>query len=300
MRNAYLNRQQYDLLPVLYMPTNVFACVDKDWQQRSGEKTRQEGLEVCRMLSSLVKQFAELHPDWQFYSRYHTYMHDALDDFYIYKGKELLGSVSTSGGGRKYYITSPLIKEKLERGSGRETKSYDKALYWLKTLQPKTLDTKMQESKGAIEAAIRRAKNDCTSELDYKVRNMLTYLKEYVYENFSTLSSIAVKAGMHESVVSAISDARVRLDVVENVMGDDYNKGVSVLIQDNVYVITNPKEHINKYTTYSSSDTIPDNIRRGIGILKLAADESFVRDVGYRHDSTRFFVLTESTDDQTS
>lgn len=301
MRVPYYNREHYDVVPASDMPSNVFACIDKDWQQRSGEKPREGGLIVCRMLYSLVKQFAEQRPDWQFYSRYHTYAHDALDCFYVYKGKELLGELSTSGGGRKYYITSPLIKEKLERGSGRETRSYDKALYWLRTLQPKTLDAKMHEHTAVIENAIRRFRNDQKGELDYKLRNMMSYLRSYVYDNWGAMSEIATKAGMDKSVAEAIEETRDKLEVVRNIAGDnDLENGVAVYLQDNMYLVGNPKDCVNKFTTYSNGDTLPDNIRRNLGILKLAADESFVRDVGYRHDSTRFFVVTREPHDDSN
>ena len=65
------------------------------------------------------------------------------------------------------------------------------------------------------------------------------------------------------------------------------------MIHEGAYVVAHPKGSINKYSVASTGDMLSDTMRMNLGILKLAEDGSFIPEVGYRYDSTRFFVMTE-------
>jgi hypothetical protein len=295
MSNIFTNGD-YRLYQCVGMPSNVKIKVRKEWLD-DGNTPNDRGLSVEFLLQNILDKFAKAHPDWQIYGRYSTHREPPVETFAVYKGDEKLGELSTSNMGRKFYVTSPAIRDGLERGSGRETKSYDKAWQLLQTIQPETLETKLINATAEMQSSMNRFYSRTTEEHDRNMRYMIQHLSEYINTNWETLCQIAITNGMPEGTGLKIKDKREALDTIKVMVADNYKNGVSVVLHGDVYVVSNPPQNVCKSVVYSNGDRLPDNIRRNIGLLKLTSDETFVRDVGYRYDSTKFFVLTGETNE---
>ena len=65
------------------------------------------------------------------------------------------------------------------------------------------------------------------------------------------------------------------------------NSALTVMIRDDKYVLHRSNMPIFALT----SEYLPEQVRRAIGLLKLVDDGQFVRDVGYRHKADQFLVV---------
>jgi hypothetical protein len=64
---------------------------------------------------------------------------------------------------------------------------------------------------------------------------------------------------------------------------------VFITIVDDVYVVsTNRNDPINPNMI---TKNLPESLREGLGLLKLAGDNQAVSGVGYRYDATKFFIM---------
>lgn len=291
-----LNAKDYDIRTIPNMPSNVIIGLSRDWMARNPDQpVSEESLSLTPMLRDLVRPFAMNHSDWRFEAIYPVYTTRGIDGVTVYKDNEKLGEISLSCRQSKYYITSPLIRQKLERGGGRETKDLEKAKKWLLTMQPMTLEARGEENRKQVASAVDSGIREIEGTFLRRYRELSHHLRHYIRKNMDTFAPIAKEAGMSADDLEAFERACDEYDSIRPVaQARIQGRGKFVAIRNGVYVVSDVLgDSINQHVVYSHSDSLPDYIRRGVGMLKLSADNNFIHGIGFRYKENRYFVIEE-------
>lgn len=289
-------RSSDEIRQVTDMPSNVQIAIDQSVVKASPDyKVKDEGLRVDARLFRIVWTYASQNPDWVFETRYNTFF-DAqpITEFRVRKGDETLGSFGIDRTG-KYHVTTRKIQEELQRGRKRETKDEARAFKLVGTMYPKTLYEQAKEEMSRTTHCIGTADRYAESCERRSYEALAKYIKPYIQSNLAQFIEVAVSNGMQANEVEQMNKDIDNLNIIRpihNAQKED--KGVFVLIVGDVYVVSvNSPDVAAPHTVYSDSDKLPDYIKRGVGMLKLVEDNQLVAGIGYRMNSTRFFVLKE-------
>jgi hypothetical protein len=290
-----LSPKEYDLRPIEGMPSNIVVGVGRDWLAEPNVQLEPDRMKLRPKLRDFILPFIKAHPDWRFETRYNFFGTKQLEDIRVFKGDEELGNIGLMGRSEKFYISSPKIREGLERGGTRETKDEKKARKYLETFEPKSTQEKALEARGTIDNAMdslyRQARNDYRRAHE----SFNVYIRKYIEDNIEQLLIIAKANGMTEHNVENFTTYMDTHRIVEGVYSvKEQHKGEFVLIEDGRYIVCENDPLMSTPTAVVyHSDNLPDHLRRGIGMLKLSQDKNFVTGVGFRYSEHKFFVLKE-------
>lgn len=294
-----LDRKDFEMRQAIGMPPNVLVGINKDWLNRGTVTEPQvvddRGMTPHPKLRDLIRVFASDHPECIIECRYSVWSPEGgADHFRFWHKNDLIGELGLTHRG-KYTVTSRNIREGLERGANRETENKGKVLKYMRTFVPQSLESKMSEVMPRIESAFNRACGDNYEKYSESYRRVSKYLDKYVMENWERLSPIMLAEGATQAMLDKFYNSIEPYKMSKDMHDKFGSKAVMVSIENGgVYCVTNPTVNgvspVNRYTVYSSSESLPDNIRRGIGMLKLV-DEGFLDGVGYKASETRFVVL---------
>lgn len=293
-----LDRKDFEMRQAIGMPPNVLIGINKDWLSRGNlpepPVVDDRGLTPHVKLRELIRVFASDHPEYVIESRYSPYSPESgADHFRFWYKTELLGELGLTHRG-KYTVTSRIIREGLERGANRETENKTKVLKYMRTFVPKTLNDKMCDVIPRVKSSFNRSYSDLLDTYTDTYRRVAKYLDKYVMENWEQLKPIMLAEGATNVMLDKFSSSIEPYKVAKAMYDLSDDKGVVVSIEDGVYCVTNPSvngvDPVNKFTVYSNSESVPDKIRRGVGMLKLI-DKGFLEGVGYKASETSFVVL---------
>lgn len=210
-------------------------------------------------------------------------------DFVIYEDDEALGKVAITHKGRCYKVevNNDRINAARERGTGYFTEDPVKAqLRIRKTFFKRNNDERVEKAAEAADSLLkredqskswdyRRAKDALLDKAgDFVVKNMEAYLQAY--------PSLSAKKGKYD-------DARANFGVVKKIK-EAFDNGKSVVVAFNgTHYIVKSEEGVKTL----SDETLPYEMRRKVGLLKLVQDGQMISDVGCRVDGATFVLLPE-------
>ncbi len=128
--------------------------------------------------------------------------------------------------------------------------------------------------------------------LDREIDDIFRTTREFVIENWESFAQLLVTGGvLHESRVQNVIDQRGEV-ATTSTLHKLYKKdvGYNVLIKGDYYYV---RDRSAKTTDKHTFDTLPDAIKRGVGLLKMVPDSTFVNGVGVRRKETSFYILGE-------
>ena len=292
-----LDRKQFEIRVCSGMPSNVIYGINKDWLANGNSDIDEAKTKVNSYLQDIIRAYASDHPDYIIESRYAPYGSSyGLDTFRFYAKGENIGELSVNSKGR-YAVASPMIRRELERGSCRETKDRKKLIKLMRTFIPKSTDEKMSEAMSKIQSRMYREYHDKRSDFTDAYKTVCRYIEQYVRDNWETISSAVLTGGGTTGNIEAFNKAMEPHDTAKYIhWALENGKAVMVHIEDGVYCVSNPpfvnpEKPVGKYTMYSSSESLPVNIRRNIGMLKLMSEYECMAGVGYKADDNQFVVL---------
>lgn len=261
-------------------------------------KALQEGnLRTNRALFQVLNNLTLSKPNWRFKvsdSSTNSSNKRIITRFTISEEGETLGSVGIQYKGRSYkvVVTNARIDAKRERGSG----------YW--TEDPVKAELAIRKNFFRLDKSERldKAKDAAATLINREVNN-----KQYALRNCEHMvygdSDNFVKAHLHEylsefpSRKTYFDQAKVAADEAEvvGIVKDLFDKGQAALVVlDGTHYIVQGSET----KTYDDS-TLPYDLRKKVGMLKLVNDGQMVSGVGCRVDAHTFVTMPESKEDQT-
>jgi hypothetical protein len=164
-------------------------------------------------------------------------------------------------------------------------KTFDKYFYSVSPAEVITTD--MQEmSKCTLLATILR------SRLVDKILEVVKGNMDYVIANWESIGGAMEAAGvLHPTKMEEIrqqkGEAATTTDLANTYSA---NVGYNVLLHGGYYYVNDRRTQL---TERYERDALPDNIKRGVGLLKMVPDDTFIAGVGVRRRDYSFYVLGE-------
>jgi hypothetical protein len=215
-------------------------------------------------------------------------------DFNIYEDDEFLGKVTITHKGRSYKIkvSNDRINAARERGTGYYTEDPVKAqLRIRKTFFKANNDERVEKAAEIAESLLKKENQSKAWEYrhakdalldkagDFAAKNMEAYLQAY--------PNLLPKKSRYD-------DARANYGVVKKIK-EAFDNGKSVVVAfDGTHYIVKSEEGVKTL----SDETLPYEMRRKVGLLKLVQDGQMISDVGCRVDGATFVLLPEDEKEQ--
>jgi len=219
----------------------------------------------------------------------------------VWKGETKLGSIICSYG--RYELTNDRIRKKLKRSTSKKTNSLDTALAIFKReFKPPSEVEGLEAANESICQIFARAKQN----MNYKVQRLIPAAmisRDLKKESFTLLLKALELQGVPEDDIEKYAEEYETYRAIKSIT---YPKPIGLVVKigndGNYYTQQyNPRAfdgHLTALPVDSySPESLPDSLRRDVGLLKLLEDDSFLVDVGYRLNNTSFFVrgTNEST-----
>ena len=250
---------------------------------------------ILELLNKLYLKF----PSWVFvlgnnYNKTITIVH-------VHHGetRERLGTINReySGGEFKYKISNERIKKQRERGRSTVTKDMDKAVLLIKkNFYPITFNEKFKSTienvVNGMDSAIRRS-GGSLHDANYRVTSKATDWVKNNYDLFLTF--VREKDNLtHDNLLLEMSKAKKAQEEHDSMKEvREANNKTFVILKNGSYMVKQ-KDKCNVY----SDDDLPEELKLSMGMLKLAPDQYFISDIGYRYSSTEFLIIHEEKKDE--
>lgn len=258
-------------------------------------------LEVSPLLRSVITKLAVDKPLWDFIGNASS--GPFLVAFSVEQSGEKLGDIGIDWSGRhaRVYIRNKRIAAGLTRNDRYKTADIDKAVLKVEKMFG-AMSTNERIAAAAEKAAqsINLAVNHKWSQIrdaEHKIERVSSqYIEEEGYEGFvAWLKSQHTRKA--KDTLEGI-DNKVRLDVemltIEKVK-DHFNNGKAVLvIRDGGKYIVKRGDKVDLY----DDNTLPQEMRGKLGMLKLVEAEQFVTDTGCRINAETFVLILEEVKDE--
>ena len=264
-------------------------------------------------LDELIHTVAIKHPEWTFIADapwgYARAIEDSgvqsrdiievpIADFEVFHDKEKLGSISANGYLRNkpaFQMINHRISEKRQRGTGTKTTDIKKALRIVeKEFGRRSMSEKLSLIKAEGVGAISTAWYNTKSNSDTVQRYFLRHMEEYLAENYEKYRDIAIGKGAKTDMLDKWDDHMRATQVATEIKeAHDVGNALFVHTTSTLYAAIGTLNKDVAYHTWTS-DTVPDVVRRKVGMLKLVENNTFLPDIGFRISDDVFLILKET------
>lgn len=189
-----------------------------------------------------------------------------------------------------YAISNERISHQRERGNAHKTVKEEQAKKLvMRHFKPKTLHELLHEVDRQISGDLHTAAHNTWYEWRKGYEAMMMFMAEHCMEDFDALTKKAVDLGFTGDTTKthdAWESACIKKGIEKC---REQKNGAVVLIHGNTYAVLNDSGQISTY----ENATLPDSIKRKVGLLKLLEYGDFLIDVGYRKGETQFYISME-------
>lgn len=259
---------------------------------------------IASDIVKLIETLAKDKPQWTFVgvvppSAYHDMIRGdivSIESFSVLYKDEQLGHIRIRDHWtrrekiRKYEIGNQRIASKRERGSAVVTKDMVRAIRVVnKLFGSKTVSERLDEIESNIVHHMSAQQRNHTRTFENEMNQYVDALQSHILLNLDKYNDIALPHLKDKSIVETLPKVYDHFEIAQNICMDHPLKTSGyVFLDGNEYHIKVEKTaEIKTYTT----DTIPPMLKQDIGMLKLIGDGEFLRDVGYRRDENKFYLL---------
>jgi hypothetical protein len=261
-------------------------------RKKDGKDTKP--VSITPKLLPLALEAAKKFPKWKFCGHPNWAYDDKLEvgSLNVYEGREKLGSIGITSGrsGTKYVVNCARISAKRKRGNAQETGDLKKAVAAMaKNFGTATHTEKMREVHEKLGNQL--VSGYLARERDYQgtMRNLHRYMEPYIFEHLDEIVEAVNAKAPSKLDPEVIKNLKEEQDMVKEISDKHRTPdGVAVLITDNAYILS---ESANDAPIVLKAEQLPEAMRRNLGMLKLLDDGHFLAGVGYRSNSSMFFVL---------
>jgi hypothetical protein len=283
-------------------PTNIVISNKID-QWRTNVITVDEVV-FGEVSSQVIPVVARMFPSWQFVvTQIHMEGRDANRKVYptwitVSEKGVSRGRINIRHPWRSYaedlVFENPRIHRAMERRGHKTTTKPKVAIQIVKqyfTDPPITEQIQEVARRTRVEASQHTAMFNATRDLEYM--KLVVAVQSYVEENLLDIAKQVPAVNTNFNVpayLNLVEDAKISASVVNA----PRNSALTVMLHDDKYVL-----HRSNMPIYAlTSESLPEQVRTAVGLLKLVEDGQFVRDVGYRHKADQFLVVYDGTFDK--
>ena len=265
-------------------------------------KLTKENTDVNSLIEPVINRLATLNPLWVF--RGANVEHKggdrfALSGFEVILDGEVLGVIRKQWHGSKNVIeiSNDRISKNMLRRNGYRTQDADKAILKAKKMFAK------QNSSERIEKALGTAKQVIGNQVYERnsiIRDAKSYVRQraekYVMEEGYQLFLEFVKTTYTQSDLSKFyvnmekgKEAAVEMLTIEKVRDQLGTDSSALVIKDGGNYVVKMGNDVQIY----NDNTLPENLRGKLGMLKLVEKEHFISNVGCRVSDEIFVLIVE-------
>ena len=259
---------------------------------------------VDKLIDPVVQRLAVLNPLWRFVVESVTYDNSTdpqslkATDFKVMEAGEELGSISKEYHGRDYVIqiSNERISEGRMRRGGYKTKDADKAILKAKKmffkLKPsERVDKARKDASGVIQQQARRKDREMYNHAE----TIQTAAHKFIMgtgfslflEHIKTMAeSEQIKIYKAQAEYERIGEEMLTIEKVKSQFED--GKTALVIKDDGKYLVK-----IGDAIQLYDNNTLPEDMRGKLGMLKLVEAEAFVSNTGCRINDEVFVVVVE-------
>jgi hypothetical protein len=266
-------------------------------REANGEKP----FEVSFMLSTVITKLATDKPLWDFIA--FKANSTQVIEFSVQKDGEKLGEIGYDWHGRNYcvFVKNKRISDKLLRSDRYKTTDTDKAV-----LKVKKMFGSMSTNERVAVAAAKAAEVTNTAsnhkwaqirEVEAKIERVSNqYVKEEGYETFVAWLKSQDNQRARDTLEGIDNKVRLGIEMLTiQKVRDHFNEGKAVLvIKDGGKYIVKVGDKVDLY----DDNTLPQEMRGKLGMLKLVEAEQFVTDTGCRINDETFILILEEVKDE--
>ena len=273
---------------------------------KSIKDTGRELKSVDKLIDPVVQRLAVLNPLWRFVVESVTYDNSTepqslkATDFQVMEAGEVLGTISKEYHGRNYVIqisNERISKDRTRRG-GYRTADADKAI-----LKAKKMFFKLKPNE-RIEKAVKDASSVMSQQSRRKDReknehesNVRTAAYKFIMGTGFPVFLEHIKT-LAESEQIKINKARTENDrigvemlTIEKIKSQFESGKTALVIKDGGKYLVKIGDKIDLF----DDNTLPDDMRGKLGMLKLVEAEQFISDTGCRINDEVFVLIVEET-----
>lgn len=292
-------------MPKVFLPMDL-PNVFRECDHETRDSPRHANAKVHPFMVPLITELAKKRPLWTFVSRRTnstSHPNDPHAHFYslfeVRVGDEVIGEIDRDVNWRdhaeSYEFDCRQLRAVRSRGSSTKTKNLKKAVKLInENFHPLSYGEHVSKAHQTINSLLYRQQSSrkyAFSQAEAKAR---PYVMGFLMQNW-------------DKFVTTVTDPAVRPEVLElqeryteakvaDTMHDSAGKvGAHVVLLDNKYVVQ--RAGSNDLQVYAA-DTLPDDLRGPIGMLKLAGEGAVIEDIGARGEGGALFVIPTKVEDE--
>jgi hypothetical protein len=259
-------------------------------------------LKAHTLLKQTIVKLAPMYPLWQFVVP-RVNMGDEVSMFEVMMNGQKLGSITRMYHGRDYVIAvgNHRISENRTRGSEYKTKDVDKAVLKVKkTFFPRNPNELLSEAQKEADRFLNSQENGKDRALEkhkYNIREaMLSYVLGAGYEGF--LAHVqTLEPRVRDRVLNDIEgekELRMEVKSIEEIRRQFEKQIAALIVRDSGKYLVRIDDNVQIY----DDNTLPESMKRNLGMLKLVDAGFFLSGVGCRVNDEVFVVSADEEKEQ--
>lgn len=293
-----VDNENYEYHPIEGFPSNVRHEMRKGLPPIDVVRVRQKQ-------AALISKLAVSHPKWMLVaSNFFIQKRDNnttscdLVKFWVYEGRQELGYISMEyyNNDYAYSMDNSRLSATRTRGNSTRTKDMAKAIKIIeKHFYPTTLGERVVRSRDVADSAVNKVAYVNRHNFESHYSRIAPVITAYMMNNLSECQRIVEAHGTLKQVGASLELGELyeaqRAGINLARMYED-GQAVHVLINNGDYVIATKAGSV-----VIGPDDLTPMAKRNLGMLKLAAIDQFIPDVGLRVTDDLFVVVREKPDE---
>jgi len=228
----------------------------------------------------VIEQFNLRHPHWR------------VTCVEVYAGNEYLGSLGVDDYTDKITLTNRTIQEvMLRKGYMASSKANQLSANYDKFFRPATPLAKANLLRKETYNEMARGKMAQANKSLAATRAFVESLTDYIMDNFDKYKEIAISNGFSsehlDNLPSLYSDYTLVASIAP-LRHRNKPEGFYLYVSDEVCLVT---DHLGNKIGAHYANNLPPELSGKVGMLKIAEDKTFIRNVGYRQQQDFFYIL---------
>jgi len=254
-------------------------------------------LKAHTLLKQAIAKLAPMYPLWQFVVP-RVSMGDEVTIFEVMTNGQKLGSISRLYHGRDYVVavSNHRISENRTRGSEYKTKDVDKAVLKVKkTFFPRNPKERLAEAHAEAGRLLNQQENGKAQALNNHEYNisaaMMEYVKDAGYAGFIAHVH-TLEPRIRDKLLAHIQgekELRMEIKSIEEIRRQFKNQIAALIVRDSGKYLVRIDDNVQIY----DDNTLPESMKRNLGMLKLVDAGFFLSGVGCRVNDEVFVVAAE-------
>jgi hypothetical protein len=211
----------------------------------------------------------------------------------VYENNETIGEIDYSYTYRKdesqtsYAYDNERLAAKRQRGSWTKTTKLDKAVKdVLKAFRPKDTTEIVRERMKIVGGTVSHTVQMETRNFTFQYGKLSDQIPNFVMANWEMLSPMMLEAGLQfDPTLPELYETAQTAKAMGASIGQD-GGGLSIIVRPNDYLVVRTSGDVEIKT----SEELPPEVRRKLGMLKLTEVKQYIPDMGIRCAEDTYFI----------